>query len=150
MNKSEERSCSFCGKKETEVLKLVAGPHVYICNECVILASYIINPSPDDTNPPVAQPSSTYDIEEKKELSVNQDKENFSIEEVCEIVGVRPHIIRYWETEFLQVKPERNEFNQRIYSRKDLDIIIRISFLLFEERYTIQNTKNQLDKEFGF
>ncbi len=150
MNNSEERRCSFCGKKEIEVLKLVAGAHVYICNECVAIASQLINLSPDDTNPAAAQPSSNHGIEEKKEPFVNQDKENFSIEEVCEIVGVRPHIIHYWESEFLQVKPERNESNQRIYSRKDLDIIIRIRFLIFEERYTIHNTKIQLDKEFGF
>lgn len=77
------------------------------------------------------------------------DKENFSLKEVSEIVGVPPHIIRYWETEFLQVKPERDELRQRVYSRKDLNVIIRIYYLLFEERYTIAATKIELAQEFG-
>jgi len=77
------------------------------------------------------------------------DKENFNLEEVIEIVGVAPHIIRYWESEFLQIKPEGNELRQRIYSRKDLDVIIRIHYLLFEGRYTIADTKIELAKEFS-
>ncbi len=77
------------------------------------------------------------------------DKENFSLKEVSEIVGVPPHIIRYWETEFLQVKPERDELRQRVYSRKDLNVIIRIHYLLFEERYTIAATKIELAQESG-
>ena len=76
------------------------------------------------------------------------DKENFSLKEVSEIVGVPPHIIRYWETEFLQVKPERDELRQRVYSRKDLNVMVRIHYLLFEERYTITDTKIELAKEF--
>ena len=44
--------CSFCGKKETEILKLVAGPHVYICDQCVALASQIMNDPHDDNQPP--------------------------------------------------------------------------------------------------
>jgi DNA-binding transcriptional MerR regulator len=76
------------------------------------------------------------------------DKENFNLKEVCEIVGVATHIILYWESEFLQVKPERDELRQRVYSRKDLNVIVRIHYLLFEERYTITDTKIELAKEF--
>ena len=76
------------------------------------------------------------------------DKENFNLKEVCEIVGVAPHIIRYWETEFLQIEPERDELRQRLYSRKDVNVIIRIHRLLFEERCTIADTKIELAKEF--
>jgi DNA-binding transcriptional MerR regulator len=79
---------------------------------------------------------------------MNDDKENFNLKEVSEIVEIPPHIIRYWETEFLQVKPERDELRQRIYSRKDLDVIIRIRYLLFEEKYSIADTKIELAKEF--
>ena len=56
MKKSEELHCSFCGKKETEVLKLVAGPQVYICNECIAIANQIVNDS-QDNHPPTVQPS---------------------------------------------------------------------------------------------
>lgn len=77
------------------------------------------------------------------------DKENFNLEKVSEIVGVPPHVIRYWETEFLQVKPERDELKQRIYSQKDLDVIIRIHYLLYEGKYSIADTKIELAKEFG-
>ncbi len=76
------------------------------------------------------------------------NKENFNLNEVSEIIGVGTHVIRYWETEFLQIKSERIGPRQRIYSRKDLDVITRIHYLLFEERYTIANTKIQLAKEF--
>ena len=76
------------------------------------------------------------------------DKEKVIIEEICKIVGLPPHIIRYWETEFPQLIPERDEFKRRIYSRRDVDIIIRIKCLLFESKYTIAATKVELTKEF--
>ena len=78
-----------------------------------------------------------------------KDKESFNLEEIIEIVGVPSRIILYWETEFLQVKPQRDELRQGVCSRKDLDIIFRIRYLLFEERYTITATKIELAKEFG-
>ncbi len=77
-----------------------------------------------------------------------EDKESFNLEEVCEIVGVATHIILYWETEFLQVNPRRDELRQRVFSREDLDVIICIRHLLFEERRTIADTKIELAKEF--
>jgi DNA-binding transcriptional MerR regulator len=77
------------------------------------------------------------------------DKESFNLEEVTEIVGIPPHIVRYWEAEFQQVEPERDELGQRIYSRKDLDVIVRIHYLLYEGKYTIADTKIELAKEFG-
>jgi ATP-dependent protease Clp ATPase subunit len=57
MIKRKELSCSFCGKNEAKVLKLVAGPRVYICDKCVAIASQIMNDSPDDNQPPRVQPS---------------------------------------------------------------------------------------------
>jgi ATP-dependent protease Clp ATPase subunit len=52
MNKSGQLRCSFCGKKETEVSKLVAGQHGYICDKCVAIASQIMKGTPDGTQPP--------------------------------------------------------------------------------------------------
>ena len=57
MIKLRKLRCSFCGKKETQVSKLVAGPHVYICDECVEIASQIMNHSQDNNQPPKVQPS---------------------------------------------------------------------------------------------
>lgn len=57
MNKFRQLCCSFCGKKDTEVLKLVAGQRGYICDKCVAIASRIINDSPDVNQPPGVQPS---------------------------------------------------------------------------------------------
>ncbi len=77
------------------------------------------------------------------------DKENFNIEEVCEIVGVMQHIILYWEIEFLQLRPVKNKSRQRIYSRKDVEVITRIRSLLYEGKHSIQDSKIALAKEFG-
>ncbi len=75
--------------------------------------------------------------------------DSFNLKEVCEIVGVPPHVISYWETEFLLFKPKRDELRQRIYSQKDLKIIISIRCLLFEGKYSIADTKIKLAEEFG-
>ncbi len=87
-------------------------------------------------------------MEIKRGILVMSDKESFNIEEVCEIVGLPSHIIFYWETEFLQLRPERNKSRQRVYSRKDVDVITRIRFLLFEGKHSIQDTQIALVKEF--
>ncbi len=73
---------------------------------------------------------------------------SYNLKEVCEIAAVPPHIIRYWETEFLRFKPKRDEFGHRLYSQKDLDVIVRIRYLLFEEKCTIADTKIKLAGEF--
>ena len=57
MGKSRQLRCSFCGKNEAEVLKLVAGPRVYICDKCVALANQIISDSRDDSQPHKVEPS---------------------------------------------------------------------------------------------
>ncbi len=77
-----------------------------------------------------------------------RDKEMFSMEELSKVVGVAPHIIRYWETEFPQIKSERDEKGEHKYSRKDLQVIQRIYYLLFESKYSIADTKIRLTKEF--
>jgi len=57
MSKPSRLRCSFCGKKDTEVAKLVAGPQVYICDRCVEIAKQIMDDSQDNDQPPEAQPS---------------------------------------------------------------------------------------------
>lgn len=69
----------------------------------------------------------------------------YKIGEVSRIVGVEPYILRYWESEFSFLKPRKNKSGQRVYVRNDLDLIIRIKKMLYEERYTISGVK----KRFG-
>ena len=57
MSRRNQLRCSFCGKNETKVFKLVAGPRVYICDECIAIASQIVNDSRPDAQPPKVEPS---------------------------------------------------------------------------------------------
>jgi len=72
------------------------------------------------------------------------DKVYFKIGEVADIVGVQPHVLRYWETEFPALKPGRAKSNQRLYRRKDLDHFLEIKRLLYEEKYTIEGARQKL------
>lgn len=69
----------------------------------------------------------------------------YKIGEVSRIAGVEPYVLRYWETEFSFLKPRKTASGQRIYSRKDLDMVLQIKKLLYEDRYTIEGVK----KKFG-
>jgi len=72
------------------------------------------------------------------------DKLYFRIGETAEIVGVEPHVLRYWETEFRSVRPEKSRKGQRIYSRRDVETLIRVKDLLYGHRYTIAGAKRKL------
>lgn len=75
---------------------------------------------------------------------VMPDKLYFRIGEVAEIVGVEPHVLRYWETEFRSVRPEKSRRGQRVYSRRDVDTLLRVKELLYGHRYTIAGAKRKL------
>lgn len=75
------------------------------------------------------------------------DKLYFRIGEVAEIVGVEPHVLRYWETEFRSVKPEKSRKGQRVYSRRDVDVLLKVKDLLYGHRYTIAGAKRKLRTE---
>lgn len=72
------------------------------------------------------------------------DKLYFRIGEVADIVGVEPHVLRYWETEFRSVRPEKSRKGQRVYSRKDVDTLLRVKDLLYGHRYTIAGARRKL------
>jgi len=72
------------------------------------------------------------------------DRMFYRIKEVCTITGLKPHVLRYWEQEFKDIKPEKSSTGQRLYKRKDLDTIIAIKKLLYEKRYTIDGAKKYL------
>src|ERR687889_471637 len=71
----------------------------------------------------------------------------FKIGEVCDIVDVQAHVLRYWETEFPQLSPQKNRSGQRTYRRRDVEIALRIKELLYEDLYTIAGAKKKLQTE---
>ncbi len=78
---------------------------------------------------------------------VSEDKRFFRIGEVSRIIGVEPYVLRYWESEFPQIRPRRADSNQRTYQRKDLEIIMEIKRLLYEEKMTIEGAKRRLKQK---
>ena len=65
----------------------------------------------------------------------------YSISEVSTITGLKQYVLRYWETEFTQLKPSKNRAGNRTYRQKDIDLILKIKYLLYEEKYTIEGAR---------
>ena len=72
------------------------------------------------------------------------DKKYFRIGEVSKFVGVDPHVLRYWETEFKIVRPHRAKSKQRLYRKRDVENLLRIKVLLHDEGYTISGARKVL------
>ena len=75
------------------------------------------------------------------------EKIYFKIGEVCELVGVQAHVLRYWETEFPMLSPQKNKSGQRSYRRRDVEMALRIKTLLYNEMFTIAGAKKKLQNE---
>jgi len=75
------------------------------------------------------------------------EKIYFKIGEVCDLVGVQAHVLRYWETEFPMLSPQKNRSGQRSYRRRDVEIALRIKQLLYEEMFTIAGAKKKLQTD---
>lgn len=71
----------------------------------------------------------------------------FKIGEVCDLAGVQAHVLRYWETEFPMLAPQKNRAGQRTYRRRDVEMALRIKELLYDEQYTIAGAKKKLANE---
>ena len=82
-----------------------------------------------------------------KQALKTSDKLYYSIGEVRAITGLEPYVLRYWETEFSQLKPKKNSGGQRAYQRKDIELILRIKELLYEQGYTIKGARSVLRGE---
>lgn len=68
----------------------------------------------------------------------------FKIGEVCELAGVQAHVLRYWESEFTMLAPQKNRAGQRVYRKRDVEIALRIKELLYDDQYTIAGAKKRL------
>jgi DNA-binding transcriptional MerR regulator len=76
------------------------------------------------------------------------DKPFFKIGEAARLCGVKPYVLRYWETEFRSVKPQKTRSQQRLYRRRDIELLLKIRHLLYEERFTIEGARARL-RELG-
>src|SRR5580692_11711235 len=70
----------------------------------------------------------------------------FRIGEVAELVGVEPHVLRYWEREFRSIRPTKSAKGQRVYSRRDVENLLRVRELLYSEGFTIAGAKKKLQR----
>ena len=70
----------------------------------------------------------------------------YSISEVSEITGLKQYVLRYWETEFAQLKPNKNRAGNRNYRTDDIDIILNIKSLLYDRKFTIKGARQHLNK----
>lgn len=73
-------------------------------------------------------------------------KEYYSIGEVCELTDLKPHVLRYWETQFPALTPTKNKGGNRVYRRKEIKLVHLIRHLLHTERYTIEGARQKLDQ----
>lgn len=71
----------------------------------------------------------------------------FKIGEVCDLVGVQAHVLRYWETEFSMLSPQKNKSGQRSYRRRDVEIALKIKRLLYKEMFTIAGARKKLQSD---
>ncbi|MCD4701334.1 MAG: MerR family transcriptional regulator [Candidatus Aegiribacteria sp.] len=74
------------------------------------------------------------------------EKLYYSISEVCSLTGLKPHVLRYWETAFPMLKPSKNQSGNRIYKKEDIGLIKLISNLLYQERYTIDGARQKIEE----
>lgn len=68
----------------------------------------------------------------------------YSIGEVCDLVGLKPHVLRYWETQFDVLHPDKNRAGNRVYRPKEIELILLVKHLLYEEKYTIEGANQKL------
>jgi DNA-binding transcriptional MerR regulator len=73
-------------------------------------------------------------------------REYYSIGEVCEMAGLRPHVLRYWETQFRELSPTKNRAGNRVYRAREIKLIELVKHLLYEEKYTIEGARKRLEK----
>ena len=78
------------------------------------------------------------------ENAISRERLYYRIGEVSRITGLKPHVLRYWESEFKVIKPHKGGSLQRLYRRKDLDLILKIKKLLYEEGFTIAGAKKKI------
>src|SRR3569833_2603390 len=73
-------------------------------------------------------------------------QEFFSIGEVCELTGLKPHVLRYWESQFKFLNPAKNRSGNRVYQRKEVELVVLVKQLHYVEKYTIDGARQKVDE----
>jgi DNA-binding transcriptional MerR regulator len=73
-------------------------------------------------------------------------QEFFSIGEVCELTELKPHVLRYWESQFRFLHPAKNRSGNRAYQRREIELILLVKHLLYSEKYTIEGARQKIDE----
>ena len=73
-------------------------------------------------------------------------QEFFSIGEVCELTELKPHVLRYWESQFRFLHPAKNRSGNRVYQRREIELILLVKHLLYSEKYTIEGARQKIDE----
>ena len=68
----------------------------------------------------------------------------YSIGEVCDLTGLKPHVLRYWESQFDVLRPTKNRAGNRVYRSKEIELVLLVKHLLYEEKYTIEGARQRL------
>jgi DNA-binding transcriptional MerR regulator len=71
----------------------------------------------------------------------------FRIGDVARLAGIKPHVLRYWETEFPSISPRKSGSGHRLYRRKDVELVLEIKHLLYEKRYTIEGARKAIQQK---
>jgi DNA-binding transcriptional MerR regulator len=81
-------------------------------------------------------------------LGLSQDpvRQFFSIGDVCTLTGLKPHVLRYWETQFRFLSPAKNRSGNRVYQRREVELITLVKHLLYTEKYTIEGARRKVDE----
>jgi len=70
-------------------------------------------------------------------------KAYYSIGEVCDLTGLKPHVLRYWETQFEVLSPTKNRAGNRVFRPKEIELVLLVKHLLYDEKYTIEGAKSR-------
>src|SRR5580700_10156379 len=73
-------------------------------------------------------------------------QEFFSIGEVCDLTELKPHVLRYWESQFKFLSPAKNRSGNRVYQRREIEMVMLVKQLLYAEKYTIEGARQKLDE----
>ena len=74
-------------------------------------------------------------------------QEFFSIGEVCALTDLKPHVLRYWESQFRFLNPAKNRSGNRVYQRREVELILLVKHLLYTEKYTIEGARQKVDEQ---
>lgn len=81
------------------------------------------------------------------ERVVIPDRLYFRIGDVCRLSGVKPHVLRYWESEFPTLHPKKSGTNQRLFRRKEVELVLEIKRLLYDQKYTLVGAREYLERD---